>query len=66
MPDYVVERLENALAKNKKPLLKSKILIQGLSYKKNVDDFRDSPSLIIIKKLVDKGAQVEYSDPIYS
>ena len=35
----------------------------GLAYKKNVDDFRESPSLEILNKLIDLGSDVAYSDP---
>ena len=44
----------------------SKILVLGLSYKKNVDDLRESPSLVIIDKLIDKGVRVDYSDPFFN
>jgi len=63
MPDYVIDKLEYGLAKVGQSLNKSKLLILGLSYKKNVDDTRESPSFVIIEKLIDKGAQIEYSDP---
>ena len=44
----------------------SKILVLGLSYKKNIDDLRESPSLEIIDKLIEKGVRVDYSDPYFN
>jgi len=37
--------------------------VLGLAYKKNVDDVRESPSLVLLEKLRDRGAEVAYSDP---
>lgn len=63
MPDYVVEKTIEALNEKGKSLKGSKILILGLAYKKDVDDLRESPSLRIIKLLLDKKAEVDYNDP---
>ena len=63
MPDYVVDRITEALNKHGRALQGSKILILGMAYKKNVDDMRESPSLKIMDLLIKKGAKVEYSDP---
>ncbi len=63
MPDYVITVINNALNTREKSLKGSRILILGVAYKKNVDDMRESPSLNIIQKLEEKGAQVDYSDP---
>ncbi|HRJ12805.1 MAG TPA: nucleotide sugar dehydrogenase, partial [Alphaproteobacteria bacterium] len=60
MPDYVINKMTAALGK---PLAQSKILILGMAYKKNVDDVRESPSLDIMAKLLDAGAQVDFHDP---
>ena len=46
-----------------KPLKGSKVLVLGAAYKKDVDDHRESPSIIIIEKLEEKGAAVNYNDP---
>ena len=63
MPDYVVNKLADALNTAGKPLNGSKILVLGAAYKKDVDDHRESPSIIIIEKLQAKGAVVNYNDP---
>jgi UDP-N-acetyl-D-glucosamine dehydrogenase len=62
MPEYVVSKVSHALNENKKCLKGSKILILGLSYKKDIDDLRESPSLKLIELLQDEGAMVDYSD----
>lgn len=69
MPEWVINKIQLALNTVKKSVSGNKILVLGLSYKKNVDDCRESPSLEIIKKLGDLGAIVDYSDswiPRYS
>ncbi len=43
-----------------------KVLILGVAYKKDIDDMRESPSLKIMKLLLDKGAVIEYNDPYIS
>ncbi len=62
MPDYVVNKVYHALNENQKCLKGSKILLLGLSYKKDIDDLRESPSLKLIELLQDEGATVDYSD----
>ena len=63
MPDYVVSRVMDALNETGKPLKGAKVLVLGAAYKKDVDDHRESPSIIIIEKLQSKGALVIYNDP---
>lgn len=63
MPAYVVAKIAAGLNKHKKAINGSKILMLGIAYKKNVDDMRESPSVEIMQQLVDKGAEVSYSDP---
>tara|TARA_B110000438_G_scaffold234431_1_gene230835 strand:- start:5953 stop:7284 length:1332 start_codon:yes stop_codon:yes gene_type:complete len=63
MPNYVVQKVGEALNTVSKSIKDSKILILGLAYKKNVDDTREAPSLTIIDILMKKGAHVQYSDP---
>jgi len=63
MPDYVINRVGEALNARRKPLMGSKILILGLAYKPNVDDDRESPSYRLLDKLREQGANVAYHDP---
>ena len=56
MPSYVVNKVSDSLNNICKPINKSNILILGISYKKNIDDARESPSLEIINLLLKKGA----------
>jgi len=63
MPKWVVTKVADALNEFGKSIKGSNILILGASYKKNVDDMRESPSVEILKMLMDKGAEVDYSDP---
>lgn len=63
MPDYVVDKVKAALNDQCKSVRKSRILVLGISYKPNVDDMRESPSVFIMEKLRDLGAEIYYSDP---
>lgn len=63
MPQYVVEKVMDALNSVSKSVKGSKILILGLAYKKDVSDVRESPALDIIGLLRQKGALITYSDP---
>jgi UDP-N-acetyl-D-glucosamine dehydrogenase len=63
MPDYVVNRIAEALNAQRKPLNGSKVLILGLAYKPNVDDDRESPSYRLLEKLTERGAEMAYCDP---
>lgn len=63
MPDYVVSKVTDALNRRRKSVNGSSILILGIAYKKNVDDMRESPSVVLMEKLRDLGADVEYNDP---
>jgi UDP-N-acetyl-D-glucosamine dehydrogenase len=63
MPDYVVSRVADALNDDGKAIKGSKMLLLGMAYKPNVDDDRESPSYVLMKKLEDKGASVSYNDP---
>ncbi len=62
MPDYVVGKLAAALNQRKKSVNGSRVLVLGIAYKKNVDDMRESPSVFIMERLRDLGADVQYSD----
>jgi UDP-N-acetyl-D-glucosamine dehydrogenase len=63
MPDYVVTKIVDGLNSRKKSVSGSHILVLGLAYKKNVDDSRESPAVVIMERLRDLGAQISYSDP---
>jgi UDP-N-acetyl-D-glucosamine dehydrogenase len=63
-PYYVVEKSMEVLNKFKRALNGSKVLILGAAYKKDIDDMRESPSLKLIEIYREKGATVEYSDPL--
>jgi len=63
MPDYVVGKVMEALNRNGKSVKGSRILLLGLAYKADVDDIRESPSLVLIQKLESLGAKVDYNDP---
>jgi UDP-N-acetyl-D-glucosamine dehydrogenase len=63
-PYYVVEKSIEALNKFKKALNGSKVLILGAAYKKDIDDMRESPSLKLIEIYREKGATVDYTDPL--
>jgi len=66
MPQYVVHLVSEALNTERKSINSSKILILGVTYKKDVADVRESPALHIIELLRGKGAKVAYYDPYIS
>lgn len=64
MPGYVVDNLEVALeTRFGKSLRSASVLIIGIAYKKNCDDLRESPGLVIIELLEERGATTAYHDP---
>ncbi|WP_107996217.1 nucleotide sugar dehydrogenase [Neisseria cinerea] len=63
MPDYVIGKTALALNGINRSVKGSKILILGISYKKNVDDMRESPSVEVMDRLHKLGADIAYSDP---
>ena len=63
MPAYVVERASKILNRFKKPLNGSKILILGVAYKQDIDDYRESPAIKVIENFEKEGSIVEYYDP---
>lgn len=64
MPEYVVERIEGALSKSGIKLNKAKILIVGVTYKKDVRDLRKSPAIDMIDVLQKRKARISYYDPL--
>src|SRR5271165_1984134 len=65
MPYHSVEAVADALNQHRKALNGAKVLVLGLSYKKDIDDLRVSPSLTIIELLQNRGALVKYNDPYF-
>ena len=63
MPRWVLQRCMEALNEQGKALRGAKVLILGMAYKKDVDDVRESPALVLWDLLQAKGAQVSYHDP---
>ena len=63
MPHYVVNKITDALNNISKSVKDSRILLLGVAYKKNSNDFRESPALDIWKLLHEKQAKVLYHDP---
>ena len=64
MPDYVIGRTEEALAARGKSLRGSRILLLGIAYKKDIDDDRESPAYVVMQRLLEGGAEVDYNDPL--
>jgi UDP-N-acetyl-D-glucosamine dehydrogenase len=63
MPEYCVERAARMLNQVKKSLNGSKVLVLGVAYKQDIDDYRESPALRVIDELEKSGAEVKYYDP---
>ncbi len=63
MPHVVVERVVEALNSHKKSINGAKIGILGVSYKKDIDDLRESPALDVIGLLSKRGAEISFHDP---
>ena len=66
MPEYVQERTAKILNRFQKALNGSKILILGVAYKQDIDDYRESPAIRVIEELEKHGAIVSYYDPYIS
>lgn len=63
MPYFVVQKLQDALGSKGKSLRGSKVLLLGLAYKKDVDDYRESPTLKLMEILERHEAKVTFHDP---
>ena len=64
MPYRVVDKLVEAVDRRAgKAFARSRVLLIGVAYKKNVDDMRESPSLKLIELIESRGAEVDYHDP---
>ena len=63
MPDVVVRKIGDALNDDRKSVRGSQVLVLGVSYKRDIDDMRESPALDVIRLLEARGANVAYHDP---
>lgn len=63
MPEYCVERASKILNRYKKAMNGSRILVLGVAYKQDIDDYRESPAIRVIEELNKVGAEVVYYDP---
>lgn len=66
MPEYTVERIGKILNRFCKSLNKSNILQLGVSYKNDIDDYRESPAVKVLQLLEQNGAAMTYFDPYVS
>lgn len=63
MPEYCVERASKILNRSRKAMNGAKVLVLGVAYKQDIDDYRESPALRVIKELEKEKADVIYYDP---
>ena len=62
-PEYCVERAMHILNDHKKAINGAKVLMLGVSYKQDIDDYRESPAIRVMRELKKVGADVAYYDP---
>lgn len=63
MPEYTVDRAAEVLNKHEKAMNGAKVLVLGVAYKNNIDDYRESPALNVIDILKERGAKTDFFDP---
>jgi len=63
MPHFVVDKIAEALNGSRKAVNGSRVLVIGITYKRDIDDIRESPALDVMAILHQKGASVSYADP---
>lgn len=63
MPEYTVDRCGEVLNRHKKAINGAKVLVLGVAYKQDIDDYRESPALRVIEEFQKRGAEVSYYDP---
>ena len=63
MPEYCVERASKILNRHAKAMNGAKVLVVGVAYKNDIDDYRESPSIRVIEVLERERANVEFYDP---
>ena len=62
-PEYCMYRAMSILNKHKKAINGAKVLVLGVAYKQDIDDYRESPAIRVIEELKKVGANVDYYDP---
>lgn len=63
MPEYCVDRAARVLNGAEKSLKGANVLVLGVAYKQDIDDYRESPALRVIECLENRGANVTFFDP---
>jgi nucleotide sugar dehydrogenase len=63
MPRYVTDRAAELLNRHARPVNGAKVLLLGVTYKRDIADQRESPARPLARKLLDRGAQLSYHDP---
>lgn len=63
MPEYVVERASKILNRFNKSVKDSRVLVLGVAYKQDIDDYRESPAINVINELEKLGSNVDFYDP---
>lgn len=63
MPEYTVERASKILNRSQRSMCGAKILVLGVAYKQDIDDYRESPAIRVIDVLKTAGAIVDFYDP---
>lgn len=63
MPEYTVERASKILNKFKKALNGAKVLILGVAYKQDIDDYRESPAIKVVDCFIENGTEIDFYDP---
>ena len=63
MPEFVISKVMLALNDRGRAVKDARVLVLGIAYKKNVDDMRESPAVVLMERLTELGAEVSYSDP---
>lgn len=66
MPEYTIERAGKILNRFRKALNGSNVLVLGVAYKQDIDDYRESPAIRVIEEFLKTGTNVEYYDPYVS
>lgn len=63
MPEWVASRAARILNRSGKAMMGARVLVLGVAYKQDIDDYRESPALRVIERLEERGAEVSYYDP---